>query len=398
MAKRLSIPSKELQLTIVGPRDAFKATRVQRVSLNTDIPSTTIDELGSASHAGEAKDQPNVTLSFSAFNVGTKIFAALTGTDPDNYPAEGVDTVMLGEVDAVLYVKSDSVSDYVKSIHAKRLQIRDFSFSYSVDGEATEDYTAVGSERRFLAYDVVVDKFATGTTSFTLTQTPIQLKNGNYALSVRVDGGYLTETSGTPTANQYKIVGTTLTLGAARTAQVLAVYHANPTGTNWADVGDATIPAAVRGRDVKVLLAANKIERVQSLSINGSLNTTPVKELGSRVAVGYQKQVPTVEGSITVLDTDNELVNLFSNGTLTTSGVVEWQPGEGCAVSGISLSIKLIDPCDDAAEPEVVKEVFLDSVTPTSDAISVNVNNDTQYQINWKSATAHCVIYNGEKP
>ena len=338
MAKRLSIPSKELQLVVVGPRNSFKAPRVQRLSLNTDIPSTIVDEIGSASHAGEAKDVPNVTLSFSAFDVGVRIFSALTGTDMNSYPAAGVDISSLSEIDAILYVKSDSVSDYVKSIHAKRLQIRDFSYSYSVDGESTEDYTAVGSQKRMFAHDVVVDKFTTGTTSFTLTQTPLQLKNGNYALSVVLDGAYLTEVTGAPATGEYRVVGTTLTTGDAMVTQALAVYHANPAGTNWADVSDTTMPAAIRGRDVVVKLAANSITRVQSLTVNGNLNSTPVRELGNRAIVGYQSQVPTVEGTLTVLDTDTELVNLFTYGTTTTSGIVEWSLGEGCVTSGISLS------------------------------------------------------------
>lgn len=46
MAKRLAIPSKELQLHIIGPFESFKASRVQRTSFGQDIPSTTVDELG----------------------------------------------------------------------------------------------------------------------------------------------------------------------------------------------------------------------------------------------------------------------------------------------------------------------------------------------------------------
>ena len=95
MARRLSIPSKELQLVIVGPKNYFKASRVQRVSVNADLPSTIVDEVGSASHAGESKDSPNVTLSFSAFDVGIEIFSVLTGTDPAAYPAGGVDIANL---------------------------------------------------------------------------------------------------------------------------------------------------------------------------------------------------------------------------------------------------------------------------------------------------------------
>ena len=44
MAKRLAIPSKELQLKIVGPANTLLAPRVQRLSLNADNPSTIIDD------------------------------------------------------------------------------------------------------------------------------------------------------------------------------------------------------------------------------------------------------------------------------------------------------------------------------------------------------------------
>lgn len=396
MAKRLAIPSKELQLKIVGPANTLLAPRVQRLSLNADNPSTIIDEIGSASHAGESKDVPNVTLTFSAFDVGIKIFSVLTGTDWTAYPAAGVDILNLGEMDAILYVKSHLTSDYVKSGHAKRLQIRDFTFNYSVDGESSEDYTAVGSERRWFAYDVVVDRFVTGTTTFTLSQTPVQLKNGNYALSVILDGDYLEETTGTLTTGKYSVAGNVVTTFDSMASQALVVYHANPTGDNWSDVHDVDMPAAITGKDVKIEIAANNISRVQSVTINGALNVQPVTEMGnSAKIVGYQKQIPTVEGTITVLDTDTELISLITTGVTTQSGVVEWQPGEGCITSGIALSIKMYDPCN---ATNILKEVYLDSVTPNSDAYSLNVNGNASLQIGFRSLTAHCVVYSGAKP
>lgn len=398
MAKRLAIPSRELQLRLVGPKDAFKASRVQRFSLNTDIPVTTVDEIGSASHAGTAKDSPTVTLTFSAFDVGVKIFSCLTGTDSTAYPAGGVDIVNLGEVDAIVYVKSPSISDYVKSAHGRRLQIRDFTYNYSVGGEATEDYTAVGTERRWFAYDVIVDKFVTGTTSFTLTQTPVQLKNGNYALSAILDGAYLTEVTGTPATGEYRVVGTTVTTGDSRTSQLLVVYHANPAGNNWADVSDPGMPAAVRGRDVVIKIAANSIPRVQSVTINGNLNVTDVREMSNRAVAGYQKQNPEVTGNITVLDTDNELINLLTNGALTTSGVVEWSPGEGCSASGVDLQIELLDPCDTTLPYTVEKTVYLDGIEIVGDSYTGTVNQNTTVTFNWRSTTGHLVVYSGAKP
>ena len=272
MAKRLAIPSKEAQLKIVGPVDSYAAARVQRISINTDIPNQDIDEIGNPLHAGTSKDSPNVTLNFSAMDVSVKLFSVLTGTDPDAYPGAGVDISSLGEIDAIVYVKSATVADYAKSAHARKLQIRDFNFNYSAEGDSTEDYTAIGSAKRWFKNDVVVDKFETGTTSFTLNDTPIQLKNGDYCLSVILDGVYLTEVAAGPATGEYSVSGTTLTTFDSRSSQLLAVYHANPAGDNWSDISDATIPAAVRGRDVAVEMSANSIPRIQSVTLNGSLN------------------------------------------------------------------------------------------------------------------------------
>ena len=396
MAKKIAVPSKELQLKIVGPRDSFAASRVQRLTLSSTNPSETKDEIGNRLHVGEVKDIPEVTLTFSAFDVGIKIFAALTGTNPASYPGAGIDISNLGQVDAILYVKDTDVNDYVKSISGRKLQIRDFTFNYSVDGDSTEDYTAVGSERRYLKYDVVVDRLLVAGTSQTLTQTPIQLKNGNWAISVINGGDYLTEVIGVPATGEYRIVGTALTTGDALSGQVLVVYHSNPGGTNWSDISDTLLPVAIKGRDVDVKIKAQGITRVQSVTINGNMNTTPVKELGNREVVGYQSQVPTVEGTITVLDTDTDLVSLLTYGVVGSG--VEWQPGEGCSGIALSLTIELVDPCDDTSAYTVLKTVDVPNITIVGDSYTSNVNTNASQTFNFKSLDAQCIIYSGPKP
>ena len=394
MAKRLAIPSKELALRVVGPVDSFLATRIQRFSMDTDVPVTNVDELGSRQHAGTVTDQPNITLTFSAFDVSIKIFSVLTGTDAAAYPGAGVDIENLSEIDAILYIKDASVEDYVKSAHARRLQIRDFTYSYSVTGESTEDYTGVGSEKRWFKNDVVVDKIETGTTSFTLTETPIQLKNGNYCLSVILDGEYLEEVASGPATGEYSVSGTTVTTFDSRVAQFIGVYHASPAGTAWSDVSDDTIPAAIRGQDVKITILANDIPRVQSVTINGTLNSTPVREMGNRVVVGYQSQVPTVEGSITVLDTDTELIDLFLNQSID-SGDTEFELTSACAVSGLSLEVTLYDPCDTTVSGVALKTVKVPNLRITGDSYTINVNENAQQVFNWQSETAQCIVYEG---
>jgi hypothetical protein len=391
MARRLAIPSQHVELVLVGPKASFKAARVQRLSLNTDIPTTDVGELGNANLVGVVRDTPNVTAQFSAYDVGIKNFATMTGVDPDAYPAAGVNINQLGEMDAIIQIKDESVAKYVKTAHAKRLQIRDFSFSYSADGESTEDYTAVGSEKRWFKQSVIVDRFTSGSTSFTLTQTPVALKNGRKLLTVILDGKYLDEVDSAPATGQYSVSGTTLTTSDTRTSQCIAIYHAAVDGT-WSDVAEVGLPAAIRGRDVKVTIAANSIPRVQNVTINGNLNVQPVREMGSRVIAGYQRQVPTVEGTITVLDTDTELIELLTTGTTGVDS--EFQVGDGCPGSGINLTISLVDPCD--TEPAtVLKTVVVSGLLLTGESYTSNYNQNASQTFNWRSGSAVVIVYSG---
>jgi hypothetical protein len=392
MAKRLAIPSKELQLYVVGPANGYKASRIQSLNINTDIPSTTIDELGSASHVGDTKDIPNVTLTLSAFNAGVDLFRALTGSAAA-YPAAGVDIVNLSEIDAVINVKDPDVSEYVKSCHVRKMQIRDFTYTFTVDGEATEQYTAIGSEKRWFRNDVIVDRFLTGA-SFTLSQTPVVLKNTNYCLSVIADGDYLIESSTTPLPGEYNVSSTTLTLGTAAASQVMAVYQA-VTGPAWADVSDPVQATAIKGKDVKIEIALSGINRVQNVTINGTLNVQPVREMGDRNIIGYQRQVPEITGTLSVLDTDTDLLDLLVNGVATSD--TEFTAGEGCTQVVVPLEITLLDPCDTTVPYTVLKTVYLDSIGVTGDSYASTVNQNATQTFNWKSLTAHCVVYSGSR-
>ena len=153
------------------------------------------------------------------------------------------------------------------------------------------------------------------------------------------------------------------------------------------------MPAAIRGKDVKVKISANSITRVQSVNINGNLNVQAVKELGNRAVVGYQRQVPTIDGTITVLDTDTDLISLLTEGVVGSG--IEWQPGEGCTDVTLTLKIELVDPCDDDASPTVLKTVYLPSITITSDGYTSNVNNNAQQTFNFRSMDAQVIIYSG---
>ncbi len=396
MARRVAIPSKHVQLKLVGERDSLVLPRIQRLSLTADRPSTDIDELGNRLHAGSVEDVPNVTATFQSMDVGIKLFSVLTGTDYTSYPASGVSISEIGEVDLIAAIKDYTVEDYVKFAHARKCTVRDFSFNYSVDGESTEEYTLIGTQKRWFKNDVVVDKFITGTNSFTLNETPVALKNGNDCLTVIMDGVYLEEVASSPATGEYEVTGTTLSTFDTRTEQVLAIYQAIPSGTNWDDVDDDTLPAAIRGLDVPVVLLANGIDRVQSVTLNGAFNPETVREMGNRDVVGYQLQVPSVTGTITVLDTDTELVALFTTGELNPADT-EFQASEYTA-SGITLDIKLQNPEDKTVPFEILKTVYVPGIIVTSDGFTSNVNANAQQTFDIKSEDGDVQIFEGERP
>jgi len=393
MARRIAIPSKRLALKIVGPRDEFLATRIQRAEVSSNTPSTDIDELGNPLHAGTVEDIPTVSVPFSAFDTGVKIFSILTGTDRSAYPGAGVDIGELGNIDAVIYIREDSVATYAKSVHAKKLRIQDFTFSYSVDGEGTEDYTATGTERRYFKYNVVVEKFSTGTTSFSLADTPVTLKNGDKCLSVILDGDYLEEVASGPATGQYSVSGTTLTTFDSRVSQLIAIYHEASGGDTWTDVSDSTMPAAIQGKDIEIEISANLIPRVQSITINGNLNVTEVREMGNDKLVGYQSQVPSVEGSFTVLDTDEELIDLLTYGSIG-SGETEFALNEYEDTAELPLEIQLTNP---ASGSQILKTIYIPTIKVVGDSYTANVNDNAVQVFNFKSTTGACIIYSGAR-
>jgi len=317
----------------------------------------------------------------------------LTGTDWTAYPASGVSISEIKDVDVIAQIKDDVIDDYVKMAHARRCTVRDFSFNYTVDGESTEEYTLIGTQKRWFKNDVVVERFTAGAGPFALSETPVALKNGDDAISVIQDGVWLDEVVAGPVAGEYEITGTSLTVGAATADQMLVVYQAVPAGTNWSYISDTTMPAGIRGTDVPVLIAANGIDRVQSVTLNGAFNPETVKEMGNRDIVGYQIQVPTVTGTITVLDTDTELISLFTTGALAPADT-EFQTIELTA-AGLYLDITLQDPSDVVVPYAVLKTVYVPQLEITSEGFTSNVNANAQQTFDIKSTTGNLIVYSG---
>ncbi len=402
MARRIAINFKEVKPIIVGPAGKFQATRIQRFEIPVNFPTTDVDELGNRLHVGQVTDLPEITVTFQALDVSAKLFAALAGRVWANWPTGTyVDASALGYVDVIGEIKEALSEDIAKSVHVRKGKITGFTYSYTVDGDATEEYTIQSTDKRWLKYDVIVDEFAGAAATYTLTQTPLLLKNGDKLLTVLASGVYFDEVAATPAAGEYSVSATTMTLGEAVTAanKVVAVYHANKAGANWTDTSDAAIPVAIRGKNIPVKLLANNIDRVQSITFRGTFPTTTVREMGRQEVVGYVTAPTMVEGDISVLDTDTQLVALFATGAIDPVDI-ELRACEFTA-AGISLEVILYDPALECNLPvasgTVMKTLYVPAITITSEGHATSVGGNATQTFGFKSTAGDLRVYRGAK-
>lgn len=388
MAKKVAVPYKDVKLRIVGPQADFYAHRVQRLDLPATLPNTTINELGNPQHAGVITDIPEVTATFQVFDVSHKIFSVLTGTDPSAYPGAGVDVNNLGYVDLVGYVKEANVAEMAKCIHVKYMRITDFTFTYTVDGESTEEYSCAGSDKRYFANDVIVDSgYLSAGGVLALTYAPNQLKNSNYLLSMIVDGIWLTEDT------EYSVAGQNVTVsGGDASDYALAVYHTQSGVLAWSNISDGTVPVAIRGKNIPVTIGVEHMYRVQSVTIRGTFPNTKVVEMGSTSVIGYVVDPPDISGDITVLDTDNEIVSLLTTGNISDAdgygeyGVSEYEERT------LALTVELRNPADNITVQKTVKIPYM---RITSDGSTSNVGGQLTQTFGFMSNDAQCIVYSG---
>lgn len=398
MSKRIAISFKELAPRLVGPYGQYRPARVQNFEVRGNFPSRDIQEHGNPFNVGVDVDIPEYTVTLSALDVSTKLFAALTGT-PDPFPVNGVSINNLYRVDIIGDVKDANVMEYVKSIYIHKAYVQSFRFSYSVDGDSTEEYTFSGNARTVFSKDVIVDTFTAGDSPLVLSETPIPLKNGKKAISVLLNGEYLTEVASNPGPNEYAIDNNTIAFGGTITTALVVVYKSDAVSNPWENIEDTSIPVVITGKHVPVLLKANKIPRVQSVTVNGTLRSDPIKEQGNREIVGYVYHVPEITGDITVLDTDTELIALFSTGNMNSTDD-EFRSCELLTERDISLEIQLLDPTNPCAEgePVVVKTVYIPKIVLTGESFTSNVGDNVTVTFPYRAVTGDVLIYNGPRP
>lgn len=399
MAQRVSFTFKESAIDAVTQAGRVRIGRAQRAEIGSNLPNTPVQELGSDKLVGRIFDIPEVTASVSLFDVGAQ--AAFTMAGVDWAAAASGTKIELQDIQYVGLVvpfKGQGTDDLARTLVVPAAKIDRYSLNYSVGGDATEEFSFVGTTKYWLKYDVAIATGAVTGNSITLTSAR-QLKNGRYYLSVYAEGiGYVPHeaiTASTATSVTFDPVTV------PDTTNVVVMYHADLTDQwdytyEYAD--NANLPVGIRGWGVEVYLVKNgetdqKVYRVQTCTIQGQQQTNRVQELGNEEVVGYSDNIPDVTGTLEILAHDFKLTEQLSGDT-TGDNWTDTEMGEG----DWGLLVKLWPKGVDRSANTPVKSVFLPKLDVTQEQNSTQVGQDARVTYNFASRTNQVFIYKGDWP
>lgn len=392
MARRARIHSRDLQPQIATPKGLFSAPRVQRFDWPMDLPTTPIDELGRKLHVGTTTEIPQVTVTIEAFDVTHNYEAYLGGYTPSTFPASGVSVSDLKSADVIGAIRDSSTKNIVNTLYVKRATITGIDYSFGVRDNSTATYTFSSTSKKELSKPVYYQLF-TGVTgsgsTATLTYTPYYLtRTSGYILDA-----YRTGADG---STQYLDEGTDFTVAGVTVSWVsdsivsgdtIWVTYSASTAKQFETLDDAS-PAAVQGKYVPVSISVNNVPRVQSATMRVAFTQEQIDEQGSLgKPVGYEVGVPDVTGELTVLKTDNDLLNILEGTSNTTI-----ENDLNYAKNTLSMKIQLKDPANPS---RVIKTYYVPSFTVTNESDTNQVNQSVNETFSWQSTTGELIIMSG---
>lgn len=393
MARRARIHSRDIQPLIVAPKGMFAAARVQRLDFPLTLNVTNIDELGRRLHVGTTSDIPEVTVTVEAFDVSHNTFAYLTGYTPSTFPASGASVTELKNVDVIGAIRENCGDTVASAIYVKRGIVSAMSATFGVQANSTVSYTINSNSKKAYRQPVYYDGFtASGTQiTFGLSATPTWLTRTSGYIIDAYHTGATCETNYLDEGVDYTVAGATITLsGVADAGDTYWFTYTNPTATSFQGLDD-TAPAAIQGKYVPVAISVNNIPRVQSATINATFASEQILEMGGLgKPVGYESNLPDVNGDISVLKTDNDLLSILEGVSNTTvENDIEY------ALTSLPLKIQLKDPRNPS---RVVLTYYVPSITVTAQGDESTVNASINETFSWRSTTGQLYVASGAGP
>jgi len=315
---------------ILHTANGFLIDRIQTAGISSlNINEERLEELGNYQAIGTIRDIPDLSFELESYDMSTAIENILTGRD-ETFATGGTELDLVANyqpIDVLSPFKTGPTGDsIIKSIAIPALYLESLSYNFSLTDPAALTTTLRGDSLFYSPGDVYREHFdGDGSTAlFTLGTDGTGGTGGvgptlktiiggvdYWVLGVLVDGvrqfqgaGYdytATSTAVTFEAGSIPIVG----------VENIQIVYALAAVQDYAPaVHDSTVPIAVRGRDIEVIVSdsggGNPVAwtGVQSGSVDWRVSLERDEEFNNPNVVGQDFDIPEVSGSISLKPAD----------------------------------------------------------------------------------------------
>ena len=386
--------------------DEYMVTHLQTGNWDQETSDEDIEEIGNSGIVETIIDPvipSTVTLNTNDWG-STDLLAQIMGTEADVDGAGNpydvasgnrndwvVDEAQtkLSKVDMLVRVRNDDDLSLESSVWIPNCQISSMNWSYSVDGNATENYTLRGDTDRHFVKNYRQASVEIGVFSSTTEATMTTAADTNItALYYTVNGVIYDATGYAWATSLFDISGCTAppTLVAGDRIRVLFVMTSpddSYTELDTTGIGAIKAPYCVIGLgDTVFVTSASKTLRLQSVDVNVTVTREDIKEIGTEALVGspMQKQEVTVDATVLEEDMEN-LAKIMgvSSGDYTT-GDVEFKLQDAIGNAN-NLFVKIYD---DSSQTNLLKTLQIDSLTLLNNPFTQDVGSLGQYTMNFR--------------
>jgi hypothetical protein len=228
------------------------------------------------------------------------------------------------EVDLTVPVHEDDV--WERTVWLGNCYLSSFTFSYDVNGKGSESYTLNGIQDYDFPNEYREMTSEEGTYASSSTFTTSTSATG-------YTGQYITVNDTIYGQSQFSWASTTVTVSGTATSlkssdRLRLVHYKNSPASTFTKLDTAGLSTVHAGQVViglgseAVVDAAHKTLRIQSVSINGTVDREENKELGTKQLVGRTWRSNSIDVTITIDETDLQEYAYFCG--MSVSGWNDW--------------------------------------------------------------------------
>jgi len=386
--------------------------RVQEAGLgDTKLPIETIREVGNPQVVDKVPGEPDYTFTMNSFNVGVELMALLTGAiggsagasanapgdaDAEKTEYDWLDCGFINILSPWTDPDSGSSGEVDASMIVPGFYPTRITYRFGAADNSTQEVELGGGSYFYCENAGAYEEFLKGTgakTAFPTAKPAIHQRKGGESgttfrsvFGVLVDGELQTEDI------DYTVVGgaehpgstatVTFTEAPALNADIRFCYFSGEgTQTFPQSVHASTLvlPGAVRGRNIKVYVAGNRIGGIQTAELNASVDGEVQRELGSEEVIGRTINGTDANGTVTIRSKNK---SAFFDVLQKVTGVSRKEAYGFFNLKTVDLQIKIENPKNPG---QILKTLRVTDAQFQPPGTPARVNSPTDFAFSFES-------------